>query len=50
MIGLKFHSIQFKNWIKVQLNLIQIKLNGMQISGRGIQNLLVNMVLENKKF
>jgi len=43
-------EFQFNNWIKVQLNWIQIPLKKnemMQIDGKGIEDLLVNMVLEN---
>jgi hypothetical protein len=34
-------SIQFNNWIKIEL-----KINGMQIGGKGIENILVNMALK----
>ncbi len=43
-------EFQFNNWIKIQLNWIQIPLKKnemMQIDGKGIEDLLVNMVLEN---
>jgi hypothetical protein len=44
-IELKFNSkIQFNNCIKIQL-----KRNGMQIYGEGIENLLMNMFLEKEK-
>jgi len=44
-IELKFNSkIQIKNCIKIQW-----KNNGMQICGEGIENLLMNMVLEKEK-
>jgi hypothetical protein len=33
--------IQFSDWIKIQL-----KINGMQIGGKGSENILVNMVLK----
>ncbi len=43
-------EFQFNNWIKIELNWIQIPLKKnemMQIAGKGIEDLLVNMVLEN---
>ncbi len=43
-------EFQFNNWIKIQLNWIQIPLKKnemMQIDGKGIEDLLMNMVLEN---
>ncbi len=43
-------EFQFNNWIKIQFNWIQIPLKKnemMQIDGKGIEDLLVNMVLEN---
>ncbi len=43
-------EFQFNNWIKVQLNWIQIPLKKnemMQIDEKGIDDLLLNMVLEN---
>jgi hypothetical protein len=43
-------EFQFNDWIKIQLNWIQIPLKKnemMQIDGKGIKDLLVNMVLEN---
>ncbi len=43
-------EFQFNNWIKIQLNWIQIPLKKnemMQIDGKGIEDLLVDMVLEN---
>ncbi len=45
---LKINLIQFNNWIKIQLNCIQIqsKTIGMQIGGKCIQYLLMNMLLE----
>jgi hypothetical protein len=41
------NPIQFNNWIKIQLNRIQIELktNGMQIGGKNIKILLGNTVL-----
>jgi hypothetical protein len=36
-------QIQFINWIKIEL-----KINGMQIGGKGIENILVNMALKRK--
>jgi len=41
----EFYWIQFNNWIKIQL-----KINGMQIGGKCIENLLLNMVFEKKTF
>jgi hypothetical protein len=34
--------IEFNDWIKIQL-----KINGMQIGGKGNENILVNTVLKN---
>jgi hypothetical protein len=42
-IELKFNSIQFNSWIKIQLTK-----NEIQIGGEGIENLFVNMVLRKK--
>ncbi len=54
-LELNWNSIQciwiwFKgsNSIIFNLNPIQLKRNWMQIGGNGIENLLMNMVLENK--
>jgi hypothetical protein len=42
LIGIsQFNLIQFKNWIKIQL-----KKKVMQIDGEGIEDMLMNMVLE----
>jgi hypothetical protein len=40
-------EFEFNNWIKIQLNWIQIpsKRNEMQIGGKAIENLPMNMVL-----
>ncbi len=49
-----WNSIQFKymdwnlNWIPIQQFKIQLKRNEMQIGGEGIENLLVNAMLEKK--
>ncbi len=43
-------EFQFNNWIKIQLNWIQIPLKKnemMQIDEKGIEDLLLNMVLKN---
>ncbi len=49
-ISCKLNWIPINDWIKIQLNWIQISLKKnemMQIDGEGIEDFLVNMVLEN---
>ncbi len=38
-------SIQFNNWIKIEL-----KINGMQIGGKGIENMVLEKKLKEHKF
>jgi hypothetical protein len=43
LIETRLNSIKFNNWIEIQL-----KKNGMQIGGKGIENMFMNMALKKK--